>query len=213
MTEHILVTGATGYVGGRLVPKLLEAGYPVRCFVRDPERLSGYPWLEQVEVVSGDALDRASLLERHAGRDRRLLPDPRQAGRAGRRRARPAGGAQLCRGAGQAGVGRIIYLGELVDPSSQPLPLPARPPRDRAYPAPAGRAGDRVPRRDDRRRGQRPVRDDPLPGRAPAAAHLPALVLHPGAAHRHPRRAGLPGRRAAGPGERGQADRDRRRTA
>jgi putative NADH-flavin reductase len=35
----ILVTGATGYVGGRLVPRLLEAGHPVRCLVRDPDRL------------------------------------------------------------------------------------------------------------------------------------------------------------------------------
>ena len=58
MTEKlILVTGATGYVGGRLVPRLLEAGYRVRCLVRDPARLDGRPWRKQVEVVAGDALD------------------------------------------------------------------------------------------------------------------------------------------------------------
>lgn len=49
----ILVTGATGYVGGRLVPKLLEAGYRVRCLVRDPSRLEGRAWLKRVEVISG----------------------------------------------------------------------------------------------------------------------------------------------------------------
>jgi len=47
----VLVTGATGYIGGRLVPRLLEAGYRVRCLVRDARRLQGRPWSEQVEVV------------------------------------------------------------------------------------------------------------------------------------------------------------------
>jgi uncharacterized protein YbjT (DUF2867 family) len=54
--EKILVTGSTGYIGGRLVPYLLEKGYPVRVVARDPERLKGRSWLEQVEVVSGDVL-------------------------------------------------------------------------------------------------------------------------------------------------------------
>ena len=45
LSRLILVTGATGYVGGRLVPRLLEAGYRVRCLVRDPARLQGRPWL------------------------------------------------------------------------------------------------------------------------------------------------------------------------
>src|SRR5512138_1549919 len=54
-SKLILVTGATGYVGGRLVPRLLEAGYRVRCLVRDPNRLQGRPWLKRVEVVNGDA--------------------------------------------------------------------------------------------------------------------------------------------------------------
>jgi uncharacterized protein YbjT (DUF2867 family) len=52
----ILVTGATGYVGGRLVPRLLEAGYRVRCLVRDPRRLDGFAWRKNIEVVGGDAL-------------------------------------------------------------------------------------------------------------------------------------------------------------
>jgi len=50
----ILVTGATGYVGGRLVPRLLAAGYRVRCLVRDPARLQGRAWLKQVELARGD---------------------------------------------------------------------------------------------------------------------------------------------------------------
>ncbi len=50
----ILVTGATGYIGGRLIPELLKAGHEVRAFVRDPARLSGKDWLENVEVATGD---------------------------------------------------------------------------------------------------------------------------------------------------------------
>src|SRR6266496_3047995 len=62
-SKLILVTGATGYVGGRLVPRLLEAGYRVRCLVRDPNRLQGRSWLKRVEVVSGDALVPSTLTE------------------------------------------------------------------------------------------------------------------------------------------------------
>lgn len=58
----MLVTGVTGYIGGHLVPKLIEAGYRVRVLVRDRNRLQGRTWLNQVEVVEGDVLDPASLL-------------------------------------------------------------------------------------------------------------------------------------------------------
>ncbi|MEZ5345660.1 MAG: SDR family oxidoreductase [Pyrinomonadaceae bacterium] len=50
----ILVTGATGYIGGRLIPKLLDAGHEVRVFVRDPRRLRGKQWAEDVEIAQGD---------------------------------------------------------------------------------------------------------------------------------------------------------------
>jgi len=59
--DLILVTGATGYIGGRLVPRLLNSGYRVRVLVRDAERLQGRPWRESVEVVQGNVLDPDSL--------------------------------------------------------------------------------------------------------------------------------------------------------
>ena len=122
MTEQILVTGATGYVGGRLVPRLLEAGYRVRSFVRDPERLAGYPWLEQVEVLRGDALDPESL--RGAMQDctaAYYLIHGRQGGQDSAARDLQAA-HNFAFAAAQAGVKRIIYLGELVDPASKLSP-------------------------------------------------------------------------------------------
>jgi uncharacterized protein YbjT (DUF2867 family) len=53
----VLVTGATGYVGGRLIRELLGHDYQVRVLVRDPTRLSDYPWQKNVEIVVGDAAD------------------------------------------------------------------------------------------------------------------------------------------------------------
>ena len=47
----MLVTGATGYIGGSLAPHLVEAGYPVRVMVRNPDRLKGKWWAERVEVA------------------------------------------------------------------------------------------------------------------------------------------------------------------
>jgi len=57
----VLVTGATGYIGGRLVPRLLDGGHDVRVMVRDPARIAGKPWAERVEVVRGDVEDPATL--------------------------------------------------------------------------------------------------------------------------------------------------------
>ncbi|MEV0405670.1 SDR family oxidoreductase [Actinoallomurus sp. NPDC050550] len=108
-----LVTGATGYIGGRLVPELLDAGYRVRCLARSPGRLRAQPWIGRVEVVRADVADAAAV--------RRALDGVRVAyylvhalvrGRGfpeeDRRAARTFAAAVL-----DAGVGRIVYLGGL----------------------------------------------------------------------------------------------------
>jgi uncharacterized protein YbjT (DUF2867 family) len=54
--KRVLVTGATGYIGGHLIPRLLEEGYQVRAFVRNPQRLEKYDWRKKIQITVGDVL-------------------------------------------------------------------------------------------------------------------------------------------------------------
>jgi uncharacterized protein YbjT (DUF2867 family) len=67
--KPVLVVGSTGYIGGRLVPRLLQAGYRVRALARSPKKLQGRQWAEDphLQIVQGDVLDRASLTAAAAG--------------------------------------------------------------------------------------------------------------------------------------------------
>ena len=58
---NCLVTGASGYIGGRLVPELLSAGYAVRCMARDPGKLSDRPWSDDVEIAVADVMDGSAV--------------------------------------------------------------------------------------------------------------------------------------------------------
>jgi uncharacterized protein YbjT (DUF2867 family) len=113
VTLRVLVTGASGYVGGRLVPELLGRGHEVRCLVRQPRKLDAAPWRAHAEVVAGDI--GGDLTEAMAGIDVAVFlvhsigdgPDwiARELEQARNFRA----------GAEAAGVGRIVYLGGLGD--------------------------------------------------------------------------------------------------
>ena len=121
-SKLILVTGATGYVGGRLVPRLLADGYRVRCLVRDLSRLQGRPWLTQAELVQGDMLKPDSLAA--AMRDVHVvyyLVHSLGGGDDFSEQDRSA--ARNCSHAARsAGVERIIYLGGLGDPNADLSP-------------------------------------------------------------------------------------------
>src|SRR5919206_2125436 len=56
-----LVTGATGYIGGRLAARLLESGHTVRCLSRSAGRLRDVPWADRVEIAEGDLADPSTL--------------------------------------------------------------------------------------------------------------------------------------------------------
>ncbi|HUO37738.1 MAG TPA: DUF2867 domain-containing protein [Mycobacterium sp.] len=64
-----LVTGATGYIGARLVPRLLDEGHRVRALARTPAKLSDVPWREEAEVARGDLSDLDSLVAAFDGMD------------------------------------------------------------------------------------------------------------------------------------------------
>ena len=64
-----LVTGATGYIGGRLIPLLIAAGARVRILARHPEGLRQREWFDEVEIVQGDAMDAADMAVAMAGVD------------------------------------------------------------------------------------------------------------------------------------------------
>jgi len=110
----ILVTGATGYIGGRLVPRLLDRGHSVRVLVRDPGRIAGRPWAGRVEVGAGDLLDAATLEPALAGVDAAYyLVHSMDAGQDFEERDRTAAGNFVEAARKTAGIGHLVYLGGL----------------------------------------------------------------------------------------------------
>jgi len=111
MAETILLTGATGYIGSRLLRVLEEGGCAVRCLARRPERVA--PGRATTEVVAGDCLDEASLVAAMDGVDQAYyLVHSMVSGPGFAARDRRAA-ANFGRAAARAGVRRIIYLGGL----------------------------------------------------------------------------------------------------
>ena len=111
--QNILVTGATGYIGGRLIHPLLDAGHRVRVMTRNESHLHGRTWLEAVEVAQGDVLDPDSLAAILDGIDVAyyLIHSMDDAGEFAERDHRAARNFAVA--AAQSGVRQIIYLGGL----------------------------------------------------------------------------------------------------
>jgi uncharacterized protein YbjT (DUF2867 family) len=109
----VLVTGATGYIGGRLVPELLSAGRQVRCLVRNSGKLTGAAWRDRVEVAEGDVTDPAALVAAMAGVEVAyfLVHSMGSAGAFDETDRRAA--TCFREAAAEAGVSRIVYLGGL----------------------------------------------------------------------------------------------------
>jgi uncharacterized protein YbjT (DUF2867 family) len=114
----ILVTGATGYVGGRLVPHLLKEGYRVRLLVRDAKRLQGRPWLERVQVAEGDVLDPNTLAPALEGVEAAYYLIHSMSGDVNFHQRDLTAARNFGEACKAQFVGRIIYLGGLGDPQA-----------------------------------------------------------------------------------------------
>ncbi len=119
-----LVTGATGYIGGRLVPALVDAGYRVRVAVRDPRRARDQPWADRAEVVQADMTLPSTLPGAFEGvRTAYYLVHSLGAGRSfeelDRRAAEAFGQAAFA-----AGTARTVYLGGLTPDQPEHLLSP-----------------------------------------------------------------------------------------
>src|SRR3712207_6132889 len=112
-SKLVLVTGATGYIGGRLAPRLLKAGYRVRVFVRSPEKLADVPWADQVEIVQGDLGDPESLAVATAGVDLLYYLVHSMGAKGDFEATERTAARNVASAARTAGVGRIVYLGGL----------------------------------------------------------------------------------------------------
>jgi uncharacterized protein YbjT (DUF2867 family) len=109
---RVLVTGATGYIGGRLIPALLREGHQVRVLVRDPARIRDRSWSTDVEVVTGDLLDAGSLMGLGDGMDAAFylvhsMSTQRDFSTSDRQAAQTFADAVQ-------GIGKVVYLGGLL---------------------------------------------------------------------------------------------------
>ncbi|MBN1931327.1 MAG: SDR family oxidoreductase [Desulfobacterales bacterium] len=115
-SKPILVTGATGYVGGRLIPRLLEAGYRVRAMGRSIAKLKSRPWgtHPNIELTEGDVLEFESLRKSVSGcRAAYYLVHSMNPLQKDFAAADRKGAQNMALSAAEAGLEKIIYLGGL----------------------------------------------------------------------------------------------------
>ena len=111
-TPHVLVTGATGYIGGRLLPVLESAGVRLRCLARQPAALASRV-APTTEIVAGDLLDAASLDRALAGIDVAYYLVHSMGAHGDYRETDRTAAQNFGDAARRAGLRRIVYLGGL----------------------------------------------------------------------------------------------------
>src|SRR5512135_3526603 len=110
--RHVLLTGATGYIGGRLLPALEARGWRVRCLCRNPAALA-HRVAPSTELVAGDCLDEASLARAFEGVEVAYYLVHSMAASEDFEETDRRAASTFARAAAAAGVRRIVYLGGL----------------------------------------------------------------------------------------------------
>jgi uncharacterized protein YbjT (DUF2867 family) len=118
----ILVTGATGYIASRLIPRLLDAGQRVRALARRPHQLDGRGWSRQIEIFPGDVMDPSTLPSALRGVHTAYYLIHNMSSGRGYTERELEGAHNFASAAAEAGVQHIIYLGGLADPEQHIAP-------------------------------------------------------------------------------------------
>jgi uncharacterized protein YbjT (DUF2867 family) len=122
MDKLILVTGATGYIASRLIPRLLDSGYRVRALARDPLRLKGRAWFNQIDIIQADVTSPSTLANALDGIHTAYYLIHNMSRGQGYVSIEIDSARAFAAAAEEAGIQHIIYLGGLADPEQHIAP-------------------------------------------------------------------------------------------
>jgi len=122
MTKLILVTGATGYIASRLIPRLLDSGYRVRALARDPLRLRPRTWFDRIDLIQADVTSPTSLAHVFDGVDTAYYLIHNMSRGHGYTSLELDAARNFAQAAERANLKHIIYLGGLADPEQHIAP-------------------------------------------------------------------------------------------
>ena len=163
-TRKILLTGASGYIGGRLLPLLVEKGESVRCLTRGLSN-SNDPGNDNLEFVQGDALNEESLNEALRGVDTAYYLIHSMGASEDFETMDRQAAKNFANACSKQGVKRIIYLGGLGNPDQETLQALAQQAGNRRHSQNFIRQCDRISSVDHYRVRQSVFRNDSNVGR------------------------------------------------
>ena len=118
----ILVTGATGYIASRLIPRLLDSGYRIRALARNPHRLQARSWFNQIDIIQADVTSPSSLVRACDGVDTAYYLIHNMSQGHGYTSLELSAARNFTHAAEQTNLKHIIYLGGLADPEQHIAP-------------------------------------------------------------------------------------------